>query len=393
MKTKPLVRYNINAQKRSGYFAQILTSDVLEDICFKATGCREFEVETESESYNKGRLVTIEYNNVLYYVTLSEDKVEGRNSSVQSVPSALNLFYADDRTKKKLCYYFIPYTGNYFTEYHKFIFRLLKTVGVQFLNLPSNCSAIYPYSNINEIMSARRETQGQNKSNNSSYITKFNNRIQIFGKTFGASKYESTLMALAAAKITKGKVDFFNVAENGLVELPKSSQITLSKFANIEQHSATQTLDKKISESLPETASLRNGSYLYNLLSKLGEKKCCMCQCGIPEIIQGAHIWEVSAISKTSMDFKEKFQHVNNSDNGLWLCQNHHKLFDSNIIMLLKNGQLCVRLDVNHDDEEYIKSITSCKRLDVSLLTERTKDYISKRNSNLCKEDYHSIDD
>ena len=110
MKTKPLVRYNINAQKRSGYFAQILTSDVLEDICFKATGCREFEVVTESESYNKGRLVTIEYNNVLYYVTLSVDKVDGRNSSVQSVPSALNLFYAYDRNKKNLCYYFIQDT-------------------------------------------------------------------------------------------------------------------------------------------------------------------------------------------------------------------------------------------------------------------------------------------
>lgn len=393
MKAKPLVKYNVNAQKRSGYFAQILTSTVLEDICFKVTGCHDYQLETETESYNKGRLVTIEYKDILYYITLSEDNVGGRNSSVQSVPSALNLFYADDRAKKKLCYYFIPYTGNYFTEYHKFIFRLLKTVGVHFLNLPSNCSALYPYSNINEIMSAREATQSQNKSNNSSYITKFGSRIQIFGKTFGASKYESTLMALAAASIVKEKVDFFNVAENGLEILPESSRITLGKFKNIELHSATQTLDKNVSDSQSETVPLRNGSYLYNLLGKFGKKKCCMCSCGISEIIQGAHIWEVSSISKTSLSFNEKFKHVNNEDNGLWLCQNHHKLFDSNIIILLKNGKLCVRQDIGHENELFVQSITPNTQVEDRYLTKATVEYIGKRNTQISMDEYRSIED
>lgn len=393
MTAKPLIRYNVNSQKKSEYFNQILTQAVLEDICLKITGRKDFLLETETQSYNKGRLLTVEYLSTLYYVTLSEDKVEGRNSSVQSVPSALNMFYADERTDKKLCYYFIPYTGNYFTDYHKFVFRLLKTVGATFLNLPVGCSSILPYSNVNEIMRDRKETQGQNKSNNSSYITKFNNRIQIFGKTFGASKYESTLMALAAARITKGKVDFFNVAENGLVELPESSRVTFGRFGNIEWHSASLTLDKKTSENLPESASLRNGAYLYNLLYKLGEKKCCMCKCGVPEIIQGAHIWEVSSISKTTLEFKDKFRHVNSADNGLWLCQNHHKLFDSNIIVMLKNGRLCVRQDVGYDDKKYIQEITSCTKIGDALLTDATVEYISKRNAHLDLNYYQGLDE
>lgn len=393
MNTKPLIKYKVNAQKRPGYFSKILTPDVLEDICYKTTGCREYCLEVESKNYNVGRLITIEYKGVLYYVTLSEDKVDGRNSSVQSVPSALNLFYADERIKKKLCYYFIPYKGNYFTEYHKFIFRLLKTVGVKFLNLPNDCSAIYGYLNINEIMSARENTQSQNESNNSSYITKFGSRIQIFGKTFGASKYESTLMALAAASIEKGKIDFFNVAENGLKILPKKSLITLGKFKNIELHSATQTLDKNVFGPQTETAALRNGSYIYNLLGKFGRKKCCMCSCEISEIIQGAHIWEVSSISKTSLSFNEKFRHVNNKDNGLWLCQNHHKLFDSNIIILLKNGKLCVRQDIGHDNEIFVQRITPNTRIDGQYLTKAMVEYIGKRNIQISMDEYRNIED
>ena len=86
---------------------------------------------------------------------------------------------------------------------------------------------------------------------------------------------------------------------------------------------------------------MRSPHYIYNLFNKLGNKRCALCNCHIPELIQGAHIWPVADIrSAYMMSFEEKLCHATSGDNGLWLCKNHHKLFDSKIINFDENGEL-----------------------------------------------------
>ncbi len=53
----------------------------------------------------------------------------------------------------------------------RFIYRLMKTVGFNFLNFPAT-SSLSGFVTIEDMMRARDENRGTNKSNNSTYISK-----------------------------------------------------------------------------------------------------------------------------------------------------------------------------------------------------------------------------
>lgn len=379
------ITYRPNAQKTPGLYDTILTEKILTDICQRVTGQTKYRVIKDRSTYNKGRLVYVEYDNVIYYVSLSEVSIEGRNSSLQSVPTAINLYYADTRTNKCLCYYFMPHNGNAFTDYHLFIYKLLMTAGIHFLNIKQYYhQAILPYNNVDDLIIDRRDNQIGNSSNNSSYVSKSAETIQIYAKTFGASKYESTLLAIAVSHIADRPVELFNICEQDLKKLPQSSIDTIESLGNVTLYNTTLFLDKHQPADESERAKLRSASYLYNLYNRIGYKKCALCSCEIPEIIQGAHIWGVSQISHAAnLDDDAKFSHAVSGNNGLWLCQNHHKLFDSNIIMIDGNGHVRIKDGLVAKDLAFIRDTTFKTSLDEAIMTDDFRWYISKRNEEL----------
>lgn len=379
------ITYRPNAQKTPGLFDAILTDAILTDICQKVTGQNKYRIVKDKSTYNKGRLVYVEYEGVIYYISLSEVSIEGRNSSLQSVPSAINLFYADTRLNKQLCYYFMPHNGNAFTDYHLFIYKLLMTAGVRFLNIEQYYhQPITAYNNVDDLIIDRRDNQGENSSNNSSYVSKSSDAIQIYAKTFGASKYESTLMAIAISHIADRPVELYNICEQDLKKLPQASINTIESLGNISLYYTTLFLDKHQPADESERAKLRSASYLYNLYNRIGYKRCALCNCEISEIIQGAHIWGVSQISHSNnLSDEEKFAHAINGNNGLWLCQNHHKLFDSNIIMIDDNGHIRIKDGLVAKDMAFIRSVTFKTSIDEAILTDDFRWYISKRNEEL----------
>ncbi|MBO4720649.1 MAG: hypothetical protein J5658_12355, partial [Prevotella sp.] len=179
-----IITYRPDAQKTLGLFDIVLTREVLLDICQLVTGQSRFRVVKDRSTYNRGRLLLVEYEGFINYVSLSEASIDGRNSSLQSVPTAINMFYADQRQNTRLCYYFIPHIGNAFTDYHLFVYRLLMTAGVYFLNIGSYYQqSVLPYRNIDDLIIDRRENQTSNSSNNSSYVSKTSDKIQIYAKT------------------------------------------------------------------------------------------------------------------------------------------------------------------------------------------------------------------
>lgn len=379
------ITYRPNAQKTPGLFDAILTDAILTDICQKVTGQNKYRIVKDKSTYNKGRLVYVEYEGVIYYISLSEVSIEGRNSSLQSVPSAINLFYADTRLNKQLCYYFMPHNGNAFTDYHLFIYKLLMTAGVRFLNIEQYYhQPITAYNNVDDLIIDRRDNQGGNSSNNSSYVSKSSDAIQIYAKTFGASKYESTLMAIAISHIADRPVELYYICEQDLKKLPQASINTIESLGNISLYYTTLFLDKHQPADESERAKLRSASYLYNLYNRIGYKRCALCNCEISEIIQGAHIWGVSQISHSNnLSDEEKFAHAINGNNGLWLCQNHHKLFDSNIIMIDDNGHIRIKDGLVAKDMAFIRSVTFKTSIDEAILTDDFRWYISKRNEEL----------
>lgn len=388
-----IITYRPDAQKTPGLFDRILTDEVLLDICLRVTGQSRFRVVKDSSTYNRGRLLILEYEGVVNYVSLSEASIEGRNSSLQSVPTAINMFYADQRLNKRLCYYFIPHVGNAFTDYHLFVYRLLMTAGVNFLNIGSYYQQqVLPYRNVDDLIIDRRENQTSNSSNNSSYVSKTSDKIQIYAKTFGASKYESTLLAVAISRIADRPIDLFNICEQDLTKLPQASVNTIEGLGNISMHYTSLFLDRREYLQQSDRTELRSASYTYNLFNRLGAKKCALCGCEIPEIIQGAHIWGVAQISRTSeLDDDTKFNHAVSGHNGLWLCQNHHKLFDSNIILLDDDGFVRLKDNLVADNVAFIRSTTFRTSLDARFLSNEFRGYLTKRNETLDLEHSHRL--
>lgn len=379
------ITYRPNAQKTPGLFDTILTDFVLMDICQKVTGQNHYRIVRDRSTYNKGRLVLVEYNNIVSYVSLSEISIEGRNSSLQSVPTAINMYYADSRPSKQLCYYFMPHNGNAFTDYHLFIYKLLMTAGVRFLNIDQYYHGkLQAYDTVDDLIIDRRDNQVEKSSNNSSYVSKSSDTIQIYAKTFGANKYESTLLAIAVSHIADRPVELFNICEKNLKTLPQSSIKTINTLGNVSLYNTTLFLDKHQSADNSDRSKLRSASYLYNLYNRIGYKKCALCGCEISEIIQGAHIWGVSQIShEAGLDDTAKFIHAISGSNGLWLCQNHHKLFDSNIIMIDNEGRVRIKDGLVAKDSAFIRSTTFCTSLDDSIMSADFRYYISKRNESL----------
>lgn len=384
------ITYRPDSQKEHGHFDRILTREVLTDICQRVTGQNHYRVVKDRETYNKGRLVLVEYNGITHYVSLSEENIAGRNSGVQSVPTAINIYYSDRNTNKRLCYYFLQHNGRAFTNYYLFCYRLMVTAGFVFLNINDFYhNSILPYHNVDDLIIDRRENQTSNSSNNSSYVSKSSDKIQIYAKTYGASKYESTLLAVAISQIADRPIDIFNICEQDLKSLPQSSLNTIELLGNISVHNTSLFLDKRAYLESDKTV-LRSASYQYNLFNRLGAKRCALCGCEIPEIIQGAHIWGVSQIARSSeFDDDAKFGHAVSGHNGLWLCSNHHKLFDTNIILFDNDGHVRIKDDLVTDDVAFIRSTTFRTSLDARFLSDEFKGYLARRNENLDLE--HSL--
>lgn len=70
------ITYRPDAQKTPGLYDRILTREILQDICVRITGQDNFRVIRDTSTYNKGRLITIEYGGSKSFVSLSEVSVK-----------------------------------------------------------------------------------------------------------------------------------------------------------------------------------------------------------------------------------------------------------------------------------------------------------------------------
>lgn len=394
MSDKPLfiIKRNLQKSMQTGLtFQDQLNDDYLKDICLKITGHSDYDcqyVENDysdeflTNTYNKGRLATLRYKDYVHFITFSERTIEGRNSSIQSVPTAFNIFYMCPYDKKKLYYYFICKSGNPATDYHMFIYRLMETVGFTFLNFPVS-SPVTSFVTIEDMMRARDENRGTNRSNNSTYISKNENgEYEAYCKTYGASKYESSLICYAMSMIIghTEKIKLYEILEGNLKELPDSSLQVLRKMDTVDIIKTDLTFEKRIFEE-SRGNQLRSPRYQYNLLDKLGEKHCALCGCTIPDIIQGAHIWPVASIRVAhSISLDDKVRFATDGDNGLWLCENHHKLFDRNIIAILSDGTVKYNHSLSSVHIPYLHAITENTQLPPIYLNDNFKRYVELRN-------------
>ena len=387
-----IIKANLQKSKQTGdYFTDAITEDVMADVCQKITGLtdysfdfvdNDYEDEFLPKGYNKGRMAILKYQDSVSYISFSEKEIGGRNSSVQSVPTAFNLFYMNPYENKRLFYYFLSAVGAG-TEYQMLMYRLMKTIGFCFLNdTLALGQPITAFSSVEDIMHARKANSSRNQSNNSTYITKSNARqYDIYGKTYGANKYETSMICYAIATLAqpRQRITLYEMLEGDLKELPASSLEVLKKMPNVTVVPTDMQLEKRV---FAQNNSLRSPRYIYNLLSHLGRKHCALCNCEIPELIQGAHIWPVSEIKKAPLlSDEDRIKHATAAENGLWLCENHHKMFDEDLITINPDGSITYKDELEEQHIIFIDTVTTVKMLPPEILTEQFLEYLALRNS------------
>lgn len=387
-----IIKKNLQKSKVTGvYFNDIVTKAVLNDVCRRITGMNsytyefvdnEYEDEFLERSYNKGRMAVMLYRDEVNYISFSEQEIGGRNSSVQSVPTAYNMYFSNPYSKKKLYYYFLNSSGNAETEYQILIYRLMNTIGFVFLNASASLECrIQAFNSVEDIIFNRRVNAGRNRSNNSTFITKGDSgEIEIYGKTYGANKYETSLMCYALARVRRPgqRIKLYEVIEGDLKELPEASLNVIQQMGAIDVIPTDMTLEKKIYNG---DTSLRSPRYVLNLFNKLGNKHCALCNCEIPELIQGAHILPVAAIRKMhTLSMEQRLELALDGENGLWLCENHHKMFDEGMITFDQKGRLLFRTDIDQRHQKFIDDTTKYRVLPQNFMTEKFLWYLEQRH-------------
>ena len=379
MMDKPHFIIKNKFQKRSDLYQDILTPDILTDVCKRITGETEYTCTFDDTGYNKGRMAMLQHKGGVSYISFSDTESAGRNASMQSVPSALMSFYEEANPQKQIYFYFLPSSGNHETNYFYFMYRLMLTAGIEFLNHGDFLTQpLHPFNSVEDVIAARNVNRERNQSNNSSYVTKGNNHIiQIFGKTYGANKYETTLFCIAFSRISTNKIELYQICEQDLKAIPQRCADVLNSLGNVKIIQIDLTMERNYFE---KDDSLRSPRYIYNLLARLGAKKCALCGCEIPELIQGAHIWPVAAIKREAgISLEQKLKYATDGNNGIWLCENHHKMLDEDIITIDKTGDIQRSADMVGVNADFINWSTPTKKLTPQIMTDSFIMYLEKR--------------
>ena len=244
-------------------------------------------------------------------------------------------------------------------------------------------------------------------------------------KTLGAQSYDNflimwTLNTLAEKEYKNLKFVFSKEKYNFRLEQPPEDAKFTEDFpttitslfnkigVNIHYESGEelrQQFNREISQYKTAKANndIRNQELFKNNMRAKGlETKCYLCGCEVEEILEAAHLWGVSDIKNsdalkintvlkqpcmsdlvsnsdnTNELFYKKYVLANSGDNGIWLCNNHHELFDRNYYCFdSEYGKILIRKN-NETIRDYIK-ITGTNELIKSILTDKTKVFLSER--------------
>lgn len=99
----------------------------------------------------------------------------------------------------------------------------------------------------------------------------------------------------------------------------------------------------------------------------------------LPSIIQGAHIHPVAAIKKRKdLTYQKRLELATDKDNGLWLCENHHKLFDRALIYFT-HGKVLYNNTLDDSSIAFINKITTESTLSDTIYNARMQEFFSLR--------------
>ena len=143
----------------------------------------------------------------------------------------------------------------------------MKTAGTIFLNEQDFLNLeIIPFNSAADIIAQRNFNRERNSGNSSTYVTfDENNILQIYGKTYGANKYETTLLCIAFNQIAHYPIELYEIKEGNLKNLPEPARGVIISLGI-----TVITSDIKFERNEFETNdSFRSPKYIYNLFPQV----------------------------------------------------------------------------------------------------------------------------
>ena len=170
-----------------------------------------------------------------------------------------------------------------------------------------------------------------------------------------------------------------------------------------------QQLEREDSQFLSarKNGVLRNQEMFRNAMRAKGmQTKCCLCGCEVESILEAAHLWGVASIRQATpqmvnravaepamagvVDADSKYAHdafykrymlANSGHNGVWLCRNHHGLFDSHhFIFDTEQGKVIVTA-AEASVAQYVTDSVHQRTLAPDVLTPQTKTFLKYANA------------
>ena len=129
---------------------------------------------------------------------------------------------------------FTPFRGENQTRYHQLMYRLLISMGVNFINADEGLRGLNleGYSTVRELIIDRESNRSRNSYNQSSYITDEGISYHVYGKTFGANQKETTMLCLALCRISDKPIRLFQISDNDSEFLSDKDIESIKIFAN-----------------------------------------------------------------------------------------------------------------------------------------------------------------
>ena len=341
-----------------------ISKDEYKDIVNRSIGNVDFIVKEDFRGHNSGQYIKLKIADTIKYICLSRKIAsESRNAFIlQNFPSAYQHYLEEKNPKKTFEYYIRDFSTSH-PPFAIFSYKLLLTGGIKILNLDkvkvSEKAILFdyttPFNDYKQMRTYRLSLSKRNSSNNSTTFEENDDEISVYGKSYGANGRETTAICLALSRLVPGKnIKLYNVNEtdkNHLADIDPANRYILENIG-VELND-----DRMDFESNDERVIAKRNTRLfhYNLLQKYKEKKCYLCGCDIEKVIQGAHIYSSTDILHSSVSEEEKTNQIVDADNGIWLCANHHLLFDY-LLIYFKERYLYASDTLNKNQIEYIKN-------------------------------------
>ena len=171
------------------------------------------------------------------------------------------------------------------------------------------------------------------------------------------------MLCLALCRISDKTIRLFQISDNDSEYLSDKDIESITFFA--------KNFGRAKIEVLNDTYDFRENDERH---------KCCsLCHCKIESIIQGAHIYPVYAIKqRLDLPFSERLRMATDQNNGLWLCENHHKLFDRGLIKF-EDGRLQVLPKLTDSDVAFVEKISPYKSIQSDYYTPAMAKYFEMR--------------